>query len=305
MANARRYFRYNVMIPMHFEAVDRYGHYLGAARNRLILPDEEMRLQIVSGQLSDCLDKLFDAGSNAHEVFYVLKHRLDYMSWLLQYLIESNDPRRAGDYQFRLKADHKFCPPKCQTGSKIAPLILGVYKAIDACITELHSVVDNSIEGNIFLYPAPLQSEFTSEAYVANLDKLADAGVLPAQFLDLMVNKLQIHTTVLNRLKQAYHKRSHPNNWPLYQVNLSAGGFSVDTRDEYALFSRLEVFMNLKGDTMICRAKVVSRGEDDVAGAHKLGVEFELLTGEEVRKISLFLQHKELRDAMSVVALSH
>jgi len=51
-------------------------------------------------QLSGWLDKVFDASSNALYVFYVLNHRIDFMWWLLEHLMESNDPRLAHDYKF-------------------------------------------------------------------------------------------------------------------------------------------------------------------------------------------------------------
>jgi len=36
MSNARRHFRYDVILPMHLEPVDRYGQHLGAERRQLI-----------------------------------------------------------------------------------------------------------------------------------------------------------------------------------------------------------------------------------------------------------------------------
>ena len=105
MSNARRHFRYDVILPMHLEPVDRYGHHLSAERRQLVSAKEEEQLREYNAQLSGWLDKVFDASSNA---FYVINHRIDFMWWLLEQLMESNDPKFAHDYKFRTREDIKI-----------------------------------------------------------------------------------------------------------------------------------------------------------------------------------------------------
>lgn len=305
MANVRRHFRYDVILPMHLEPVDRYGKHLGAERRQLITEQEETILAELNAQLDNWLDKVFDAKSDALYVFYVLNHRLSFMWWLIDHLIESNDPRLATDYKFRSKEDAKFKPPGNKSNSAIAPLILGFYNHIGAHINDLQSVVSSSLEGKIFIYSHPVLEPFDDKKYVKNLDKLANDGVLPAKVLRLMIDKMNIQEAVLGRLKEAFSKISRPEEWMSYQANLSAGGFAFQSETPYELFSLMDIFMDIGGEVLICRGKIVSEtATNNESYPYRIGVEFDLLTQEQEQKITLFEQRKELRDAMMSVTLS-
>ncbi len=304
MPSPRRHFRYDVQIAMHLEPVDRYGKYLGADRRQLISEKEEAHLKKLNGQLDELLSKVFNASSNALYVFYVLNHRINFMWWMTDLLMESNDPRQQNDYKFRSKEDLKFSPPSSKKGSSIAPLIQGLYRAADLYITELQTVIQKSVAGKIFLYPWASQGLFNAAHYVKNLDDLADSGVLPAKVLKLMIEKLNLQAMVLERLKGVYRKVSRAETWPTYQVNLSCGGFSFLTNDCYPVFGNMDIFMEIDADVMVCRGKIISQiSMNNRPFKYRIGVEFDLLTGEQVHAITLFLQHKEIKDAMATVAL--
>jgi len=304
MPNARRYFRYDVILAMHLEPVDRYGKHLGAERRQLITLQEEELLNELNAQLDGWLEKVFDASSNALYVFYVLNHRINFMWWLLESLMESNDPRLANDYKFRTKEDAKFIPPTTKKSSSIAPLILGLYHHIDGYIDELQEVVNKSIEGKIFIYSRPSLELFNDKDYVNNLEKLADTGVLPAKVLRLMIQKLNLQATVLERLKEVYRQISRSDEWIHYRVNLSAGGFSFESEKSFEKFGLMDIFMDIDGDILVCRGKIISnRDYKNKEFEHRIGVQFDFLTAEQEQKITLFEQRKELRDAMLSVAL--
>ncbi|MEA1989725.1 MAG: PilZ domain-containing protein [Pseudomonadota bacterium] len=306
MSNARRHFRYDVILPMHLEPVDRYGNHLGAERRQLVSAKEEEQLREYNAQLSGWLDKVFDASSNALYVFYVLNHRIDFMWWLLEQLMESNDPRLAHDYKFRTREDAKFTPPSSKKSSSIAPLILGLYEHVDGYIDELQHVITTSVDGKIFIYSKDSPLLFDDKSYVTNLDELAQSGVLPAKVLRLMVDKLNLQATVLERLKEAYREISRSGEWMNYRVNLSAGGFSFLSTSPYELFSIMDVFMEIDGEVLVCRGKILSQIEsDDDLYPYRIGVEFNLLTVEQEQQITLFEQRKELKDAMLSVALPY
>lgn len=304
--NARRYFRYDVILPMHLEPVDRYGKHLSAERRQLISLAEEEGLKELNAQLSGWLEKVFDASSSALYVFYVLNHRLDFMWWLIEHLMESNDPRLADDYKFRTREDNKFNPPSSKKSSSVGPLILSLYEQIDQYIEELQTVVTRSIDGKIFIYSKASLETFDDKKYVKNLDELAQSGVLPAKVLRLMLDKLNLQAKVLERLKEAYREISHSHEWINYRVNLSAGGFSFLSTSPYKLFSIMDVFMDIDGETLICRGKIIFQKEtNEQIHPYRVGVEFDLLTAEQEEKITLFEQRKELRDAIVSVALPY
>ena len=306
MSNARRHFRYDVTLPMHLEPVDRYGYHLGAERRQLFSVKEEEQLREYNAQLSGWLNKVFDASFQTMDVFYVLNHRIDFMWWLLEHLMESNDPRLAHDYKFRTREDAKFSPPSSKKSSTIAPLILGLYERVDGYIDDLQQVVKTSVDGKIFIYSENSQPLFDDKTYVTNLNKLAQSGVLPAKILRLMIDKLNVQELVLGRLKEAYRGISRSEEWINYRVNLSAGGFSFLSTSPYELFSIMDVFMKIDDEVLVCRGKILSQIEsDEQLYPYRIGVEFNLLTVEQEQQITLFEQRKELRDAMLSVALPY
>lgn len=304
MALNRRYFRYDVQLAMHMEPVDEKGKPIIANRRQLISAEEENQLRTHNRYLEDWLEKVFDKKSSALFVFYMLNHRLNFIWWLLDHLVESEDPRRATDFKFRNKEDKKFKRPTSKKESSIAPLILGLFDAIDETVRELLGVVENSLEGKIFIYSSPQKAPFDDKAFVTNLDELAAKNVLPAKVLQLLIAKLNLMETVLERLKEAYRKISQPDEWQTYEVSLSAGGFSIMTAEPMELFAQMDIFMDIAGEVVICRGKVVSiTPNKDDKKQNRIGIQFDLLTSEQQHKITLFEQRTELQDAMAQVAL--
>ncbi|QCU90853.1 PilZ domain-containing protein [Thiomicrorhabdus sediminis] len=304
MTNVRRYFRYDVILPMHLEMVDRYGKHVSTSRRQLISEQEEEQLHFLNAQIKAKLDKLYSSNSNAFYIFYSLNQRMSFMWWLIDQLVDTTDPREQRDYRFRLKEDAKFDRPKTGNTSKIGPLIAGLYDQIEDYIRELVSVVDNSVDGKIFKYTAPSKVAFDEKKYVSNLDKLAQQGVIAAKVLRLLVDTLNLQTNVYERLKQAYKGISQPENWMNYRVNLSAGGFSFLSVDPYERFSSMDVFMEINDEVLVCRGKIVSQtASNDQLFPYRIGVEFDLLTTEQEQSITLFEQHKELQDAMVSVPI--
>lgn len=305
MAIERISFRYEVILPLHMEPVDRFGKHLGAERRQIISADEEEKLNEYSQQMETWLEKIFDANSSARYIFYVLNHRLNFMWWLIDHLLESDDPREATDFKFRCREDEKFNPPKSKKESTIGPLIIGLYGSIDDYIHELLSVVDSSLEGKVFIYSNPDKDHFDDKEYVKNLDELVKDGVLPAKILRTLIDKLNLQETVLKRLKEAFKKISSPEIWPLQRVQLDQGGFNFLSAKEYELFCHMDIFMEIDGAVIVCRGKVVSQdNSEDEALPYKTGVQFDFLTSEQKNQITLFEQRHELRDAMMMVAIS-
>lgn len=302
MANVRRFFRYDVEIPLYFETVDVHGHHVHAGRRDLFHLEEETRLEELNQQINNLLEEVFSADSDAMHIFYMLNHRIQYMAWLLDDLIEGQDPRLRNDYKFRQREDRKHQPPLVKRDSKVGPLIQGFYLQIDDHLSELIETVQNSIDGKIFLFPRKVKPFFEADDYVTNLPQLASKGVLPAQTLVLLIEKLNVYETVFARLKQAFHQISDPDSWETQKVNLCAGGFAFLTNQKFDNFAHMNVFMQLDEDILVCRGKIVlnkslARGDY----LFRVAVEFEFLSSEHAEKITLFIQHKEIHAAMSVL----
>ena len=306
MLDSRQFFRCDVVLPMHMEPVDRYGQQLRSERRQLISQEEEVRLQEVNASLSDYLQQVFERSPAASQVFTALNDRLDFMWWMLDFIMEASGAESQGDYKLRLKQDAEFRRPTSKKSSNIAPLILGLYDAIDDYLQELSLVMQSGVHQNEFVYQGLSQKRFDDKDYVTNLNELAKSGVLPAKILQWMVEKINIQAGVLERLKEAYRKTSSPEEWKLYQVNLSAFGCHFMTNDEYVVFSSMDIYMNIEGEVIICRGKVVSQEKvDGELLDSRVGIEFDFLTGEQEHNITLFLQYNELQDCMKQVPVPY
>ncbi len=306
MLDSRQFFRCDVVLPMHMEPVDRYGQQLSSNRRQLISREDEARLQEINELLNDYLQQVFERSPSASHVFTMLNTRLDFMWWMLDFIMESNEAGRQGDYKLRLKKEAEFKRPTSKKSSNIAPLILGLYDAIDAYVQELSLVMESGSQQNEFVYQGLSQKRFNDQNYVTNLNELAKSGVLPAKILQWMVEKINIQAGVLERLKEAYRKTSSPEEWKHYQVNLNAAGCSFMTNDEYVIFTSMDIYMDIEGEIIICRGKVVSQEEvDNELLNSRVNIEFDLLTGEQEQHITLFLQYNELQDCLKKVPIPY
>lgn len=304
MANSRRFFRYDVEIPIYFEKVEELDILNPITRTQLMSEKEEAHLGDLNAQIKTYLEKIFGVESNVLQIFHVLNHRIDFMAWLLDKLISNKDPSLQSEYKFRIRENKKLHFPVVKETSKVKTLIEGMNECIVGHIAELLESVQNNIEGKIFIFPRKVQPLFDPKLFVTNLDTLSGQGVAAAKVFLLIIEKLHLLETVFTRLKESREMISDPDNWPVRHVNLSAGGFRAKTDDEFPKFSVLNVFMHLKYDILICRGKLVAcRPERHAAeGEPKnvLLVEFDFLSLENAQKITYFIQHTELQHAMEL-----
>ncbi|QBZ83895.1 hypothetical protein GHNINEIG_01963 [Hydrogenovibrio crunogenus] len=302
MANVRRFFRYDVEVPLYFETVDDKGYVLKVNRKKLISEQEEAHLEHLNLTIKELLAEAFSAESDALHIFYMLNHRINYMAWLLDDLIDQVDPRLRSDYKFRLREDHKHKLPDVRNESKVGPLIEGFFLQLTDHIHELIESVENSIDGKIFLFPRKIKPNFNERDYVKNLKELSDKGIAPAKALILLIERLNLYETILGRLKEAYHSISDPETWAVQKINLSAGGFSFLTNQKFENFAHMNVFMQLDDHILVCRGKIVlNKKLKSAEFSYRVAVEFEFLSNEHAQKITLFEQHCELQDAMKMV----
>lgn len=299
MANVRRFFRYDVEIPVYFELTKSTGICLHASRDELVDHVEQLRLEAIKEELSILLDDEMTSDVKASNLFYNLNHRIHFIWWFLEKFMLLENPKEANDYKFRIREDRKLSVPGVRENSKIGHLIEGFNDRISLYLQELIESVQNSIDDKVFIFPRPVSSIFESTGYVTNLEQLAKQGVVPAKVLTLLIEKLNICEKVFTRLKIANRAISDHETWPLKKINLSAGGFSVEVQDNYDKFSYLNIFLKLGNDILISRGKLLfckPISED----LNQVVIEFEFLSMENAEKITLYIQQQEIRDAMAL-----
>lgn len=304
MANVRRFFRYDVEIPVYFERVEEENELNPVSRTQMLSVKDETYLADLDDQITGYLDKMFSAESNVLQIFHLLNHRINFMAWLVESLISSQDPSSKHDYKFRLRENRKLRMPEIKQSSKVATLIEGLNACIKGHLDELIESVQNNIEGKIFLFPRKPAPIFDPKHFVTNLDDLSQQGVPAAKAFLMLIDKLNVWEDVFCRLKESHEMISDPDNWPYRDINLSAGGFRVETDDEFPKFSLLNVFLRLADDILICRGKLVAcrprPNAQEGEPQNNLFVEFDFLSMENAQKITYFIQKNELRHAMEL-----
>lgn len=299
MSNQRRHFRYDVLVPVFFEKVDSQGVSLSAPRREMFKHQEEARLVFLNEQINHVFERVFSQSSEAAMIFHRLNHRMDLIFWMLNHLMDAEDPRQEHDYKFRLREDAKHLPPDVKEGSTIGVLIRSFYNRVDGYLKELNETVNESVDGKIFLFKQDLPLLFNDQDYVKNLKELAAQGVVQAKVLQSLIEKLNLLETIYTRLKLANKGISDPTTWPVEKINLSAGGFSVLTNQVYPGFSHLNVFLGLNEEIIVCRGKIVMNKPTSTTGFEfRVAVEFDFLKSEYEVFITRFVQDRELDEAM-------
>jgi len=182
-------------------------------------------------------------------------------------------------------------------------LIEGMNNRLGMHILELNESLQNSLDNKVFLFPRPVNALFESTAYVTNLEQLARSGIVPARILNLLIRKLNIWEKIFTRLKISNRVISDPSTWSVKKINLSAGGFSVLSQQDFTQFDHMNVFIQLGDDILISRAKVLFCRPLADQKINKVAIEFEFLSMENAEKITLFVQHREIQDAMQMISI--
>jgi len=301
MANVRRFFRYDVEIPIYLQTQEGLNQTLDRLRKEIVSPREEHRIEAIDEEVMGLLKKVLESSPQSVNVFYTFNKRLDFIHWLLEKYLALTDPRQASDYKYRLREDKKQFPPTATKSTKLLPLMQDFYVQIDELIHELIQVAETSIEGRLFIFMPTHRHHFNYQAFVKNLELVAQKGVLPAQILLLLIEKYNLLVDILNRLKDKFHMISSSKNWPVLTVNLSAGGCSFKTNEVYEKFARFHVFMQLDEDLVVCQGRMVMvRNLKDQPFMYQVGIEFEFIPVDMQQTITRFIQLHELRDARAV-----
>lgn len=306
MSNVRRYFRYDLTLPMRLEPVNNGYQPLGVSAMRLELSNEFAQLEILDRYLKNALTQVDGNHSHAWSVLKVLYHRIHFMGWLLSQLIDLRHPRLANDYTLRCREERKYSTAPKVPNTVLSPMILGLFDQVDISIHQLHKVYENHIEGQMFDYSLAQIEKFDEREHKTNLKQLVDTGVLPAKIFDWLTDQFNLQVDMFNKLKQQHQQTNDYRLWPKHRVNLGAGGISMLSATPYELFGLLDVFIYLDGESIVCRGKVVSQlASNNDEWPYRVGVAFESLSIEQQQKITLYEQKIELRDAMLCVALPY
>jgi len=299
MANVRRFLRYDLEVPIYLELCDEQGHPQSWDEQTFWPETDRYHLEGVNVELKSALDALAKTSSQLAYMLHQFDMRLNFLSWLLEHLVENEDPRDDSNFDFRLREDAKIelsaLPKKA---SKIGTLLHALFMHIDLTIKEVVSVVRKSHD-RLFVFPLNPVEPFDHRQYVLNLEQVAEKGSPVARVLLLLEDKLNVLLKVLSRLKTFYRMRAAVGEWPVEVVNLSAGGVGLWQPNSIQMFQPVNVFLNLDDGIFSAHGKVVfCRQLRKADKLWRVGIDFEWLPVEEQRRMTYFVQWHELEDTM-------
>lgn len=297
MKRIKPYHSCHLFLPLYVEAVDDLGNNLGISRRELFLTEEETRDKVLAGSINSLLKTGFKSGTESSDIFTLLAHRLSYLTWLIEDLLDGDDARLRDDYKFRKRDDAKQKLPKIKQSSLIGSLILGFNERLDYYIKQLHETIESSEDGKNFNFKMEMPLQFNDLDYVKNLQQLADKNAAPAKLTLLLVERLNLFETVYARMKLAYKGISDPSGWPLEKIVLNTKGYATETFQDYEAMGHLNIFFELGDKVLICQGKVAERLVES-SGKNKVDVMFDFLSSEYIQYITEYIEHRELTEAM-------
>lgn len=256
--NKRQFFRMNVELPLYIQPLDS-SRVLSADSKHLFLSRQQQNaFKQYQAELFNLFQDEQHLNNGAVELFSEINQRLDFLVWLLDLLMQGQNPRQQADFYLRLDQDRLVTLPEGNGQSSVFPLIHALFYHVDELISSLIETIEHSIEGKVFLYTRADYEPFSGSRYLHNLDALADKGNWLAQVLQNLIFKLNIYEQAYLKLKAYFKDLSYPERWPMKAVNLSTGGIGLEVEKPYQLEDKLCVLLLIDNQVLYAQAKVVA-----------------------------------------------
>lgn len=298
MSNIRRFLRYDLTLPIYVELCREDGAPLDFDEMHFIQNKNRAHWSALEQDIAEASGQVAKKNPTMVSVFHNLDRRLNYIFTLLEALSRNENPASYDSYRYMIREERKIQPPNLPEG-KIATLIKALYQQSELTFRELRHVVE-SAKNKLFIFPLNPAEPFDHKAYVLNLEQVAEKGNPIAQLILLLEEKYNLTVTIVQRFKDFYRMRADVTAWPKLLVNLSAGGVGLWHTEPLPLFKPINVFMEL--DTLFAvqgKVTFARKLAEDSERPWRIGIDFGMLPVEEQRKITLFIQQRELQDTLT------
>ena len=295
MSNVRRFLRYDLTLPIYIELCREDGAPLDFDETAFIEPRDRAHWSALVQEIVEVSGQVAVKNPAMVAIFHNLDRRLNFMFIMLDALTRNENPAQEDKYRYMVREDDKIQQPELPA-AKISTLIRELYKHSELTMRELRHVVE-SARGNLFIFPLNPVQVFNHCDFVLNLEQVAEKGNPLAKLILLLEEKYNLAVKVLQRFKAYYRMRADVQAWPTLRVNLSAGGAGFWHPRELPLFKPINVFLKL--DALFAVQGKVTFARRLAEGGERpwrIGIDFGMLSEQEQRQISLFIQHRELAD---------
>lgn len=296
--NKRQFFRMNVSLPLYVQPLASQNR--SAEASHIEPFSKDALFQRCNSQLAELFADKAHLNNGATNLFRGINQRLDFLVWLLDHLIESNDPRQSPDFYQRVDQDRTITLPQGDGQSSVFPLLHALFYRVDELVLNLLDAIEKSADGRVFLFTRPIYAMFSGERYLHNLQTLADKGNWLAQVLQALIFKLNASEQAYAHLKDRFQDLCYPERWPVTAVNLSSGGLSIETEQPYQVDQVVCILLQVDEVIISAQAKVVvvlpisNTATSDCPRCKRVAFEFIEMTADDQARITQFVTAQEL-----------
>lgn len=294
-AEKRSFFRFDVNLPYFIERLDNKGRCFQVENHQLITAPELKLIALETQQLNNLFSDSKHIQNGGVKIFEGLNHKLDFMVWLLDLILEGVDQSKLSQLDDKKEQNYQIVLPEAKESSKVFPLLNAYFIRVDEYISELIGVIEHSVRGKIFMYHQPPLKPLKLENYIKGLPELAKKGNWLAQVITLLVSKLNHYEKIIMKLKRVYENLSDYEKWPIEKVNLGEGGFAIFTSKTYVNAEKICALFRMDDEFVFAKAHCVYQSnKSNVKESIRTAFEFDEIHSEDRAHIVRFLMAQEL-----------
>lgn len=300
MQDKRRHFRVNVEVALYVYRLERSDRLtIGEAEASTLHRADADALQAVNEELAARLSDATHLANGAVALFAPFNERLEFVADLLAAFFEGRQPRDQPDFAMRCQRALTPLDFEALSQSKVYRLLNALAARIAAMTHSLVAMAQWSRDQQLFYSGEPPAAPLRAEAFLHNLEALAEQGNWLSIVLVNLIAKLTLLEADCRALKTAAEGIPPVSHWGVHAANLSAGGLAIQSAEPFEQHEPVRVFLQLEGDVVSLAGQVVScqlLKEADTP-LYRVAFAFEQLNADQDALITRFVIAQELAAA--------
>ena len=291
----REFFRFNVSVPVHIEKIVNHHSVLPTTQPLLMKGYSKLDQAEVNGEINRLLSDRQYVQNGGTKLFSDLDLKLEFMIYLMESVMSGQDPRDKDNYLQKMNQQKILTLPQGGNNSSFVKLLQAYYLRVEDITAELMDVIENSIQGRIFILKNQCYPNFDSEHYLPNLSVQAQEGNWLAKVSLLLTSKLNDYEDVYRVIKDVNQGLSNSDSWPIQNINLGGGGFALNLEHHYQVGDRVNALFQLNNQYVLGQATCINiDSESPRGGLSRFVFMFDEITPESEAHIVRYITSKEL-----------